>query len=63
MFCGEFNSEHTYNFSRWWRHYCDVIWQQNTEHSWSVYYFLHQLNYRNSQVINSIRTTEKNEKA
>jgi len=29
-FCREFNSEHTYNFSRWWRHYCDVIWQQNT---------------------------------
>jgi len=26
-FCREFNSEHTYNFSRWWRHYCDVIWQ------------------------------------
>jgi len=26
MFCREFNSEHTYNFSRWWHHYCDVIW-------------------------------------
>jgi len=27
----EFNSEHTHNFSQWWRHYCDVIGQNTVD--------------------------------